>query len=76
MSDVQYLTNPEGVRTSVVIPIEDWKRLFEYVDELKRLQEIGIAAREGLAEAKQLEGQPKKTKEEYDQALNDFLDEL
>ncbi|MEM1326032.1 MAG: hypothetical protein AAGI23_08770 [Bacteroidota bacterium] len=76
MNTIQYLTNPQGVRTSVVISIEDWKRLFEYVDELKRLQEIGVAAREGLAEAKELEKQPKKTKEEYDQALNDFLDEL
>lgn len=76
MNTIQYLTNSQGVRTSVVISIEDWKRLFEYVDELKRLQEIGMAAREGLAEARVLEKQPKKTKEEYDQALNDFLDEL
>ncbi len=72
MTSIQYLTDSEGIRTSVVISIADWDKLSKYVEELNLLDEIGESARNGIREAKQIESGEVVLSE----SNNDFLDAL
>ncbi len=55
MSVVQYLTDSQGVKISVVISMKDWKTLSSHIEEVQALEEIVISVKEGLAQAKQIE---------------------
>ncbi|HEX8351973.1 MAG TPA: hypothetical protein VF611_03555 [Pyrinomonadaceae bacterium] len=33
-SEVQYVTNPDGDKTAVIVPIEDFKELLEDIEDL------------------------------------------
>jgi exonuclease VII small subunit len=55
MNSVQYLTNSQGVKTSVVISMEDWMNLSRYIEEVKALEEVVKSVQEGLAQAKKME---------------------
>jgi hypothetical protein len=72
MTNVQYLTDSQGVRTSVVISISDWNKLSKYVEELNLLDEIGESIRSGIKEAKSIESGAVVISE----SNNDFLDAL
>ena len=57
MGDVlQYLTNDQGQRTAVVLPISDYEKLMEDLDDLaviaERRDEPTIAHKEFIAELK------------------------
>ena len=45
MENVQYLTDNQGERTSVVIPISEWNRLSKYLEQLNSLDEIANSVR-------------------------------
>ena len=55
-SQVQYITNPDGEKTAVVMPIEDFKELLEDIEDLaavaERRDEPTISHDELLAELK------------------------
>ncbi len=72
MTSIQYLTDSQGVRTSVVISISDWNKLSKYVEELNLLDEIGKSVRNGIKEAKEIESNGIVVAE----SNNDFLDAL
>lgn len=72
MTSIQYLTDSQGERTSVVIPISDWHKLSRYAEELNLLDEVGESVRNGIREAKQIEaGEVVRV-----ESNNDFLDAL
>ncbi len=71
MKQIQYLTNNQGVKTSVVISIQDWRRLTEYIKEVQQLEQISQSIREGLREAKKIE-----SGEVPIQSTKEFLDAL
>lgn len=73
MNAVQYLTDSNGSKTSVVISMDDWKNLSNYINEVKALEEIGNSVKSGLVQARMMEsGQlPMST-----QTAEDFLNEL
>lgn len=72
MTNVQYLTDNQGERTSVVIPIADWLRLSKYLEQLNSLDEIANSIETGLKEAKEMETNHTQPIE----SVNDFLDAL
>lgn len=55
MKPVQYLTDSQGIKTSVVISIEDWINLSRYLEEVKELEEIVNSVKEGLIQAKKID---------------------
>lgn len=69
MNAVQYLTDAQGVKTSVVISIDDWKTLSSYMNEVKELEQIVKSVQSGLAQAKKIEAGklplPSQTTEEF-----------
>lgn len=71
MSNLQYITDTSGVPTSVVIPITDWNLLSEYIEKVRKLEQICEGIRQGLQEVKAIEaGRSKGT------LAKDFLDAL
>lgn len=72
MQAVQYLTDSNGTRTSVVISIEDWMRISEYMQEIQVLERIGKSAKAGLIQAKAIEAGETQPSE----STQDFLDGL
>ncbi len=72
MTNIQYLTDSQGERTSVVISIADWNRLSKIVEQMDALEGITRSIKSGLLEAKELEaGQNEST-----ETVKDFLDAL
>jgi|AntRauMFilla1563_2_1112583.scaffolds.fasta_scaffold80783_2 hypothetical protein len=72
MENVQYLTDNQGERTSVVIPISEWNRLSKYLEQLNSLDEIANSVKQGLKEAKSMESSGIRN----DESINEFLDGL
>lgn len=70
-ASIQYITSPSGKKTGVLISIEDWRRLSSYVEELRKLEEIGKSVSQGMQEVKLMQ-QGKLAKK----TVNQFLDEL
>jgi hypothetical protein len=56
-SEVQYITNPDGEKTAVILPIEEFRELLEDIEDLaavaERRDEPTIPHDELLAELKQ-----------------------
>ena len=56
-SEVQYVTNPDGEKTAVIVPIAEFEELLEDVEDLaavaERREESTISHGELLAELKQ-----------------------
>ena len=72
MHGIQYLIDDQGNKTSVVLSIEDWRNLSSSLSEVQALEGIVQSVKEGLAEAKRMEGgQASRT-----QTTEDFLNEL
>ncbi len=72
MSAVQYLTDSQGIKTSVVIPIEDWQNLSRFIEEVKALEGVVKSVKEGLAQAKKIE----RGEIEVSESIEEFLNEL
>lgn len=72
MENVQYLTDNQGERTSVVIPIAEWNRLSKYFDQLNSLDGIAKSIKDGTKQAKLMEINGTQNNE----SVNDFLDAL
>lgn len=72
MKNVQYLTDNQGERTSVVIPIADWNRLSKYLEQLNSLDDIANSIKDGIKQAKLIE----LDKNQNNESINDFLDAL
>lgn len=72
MNPVQYLTDSQGVKTSVVISMEDWINLSRYIEEVKALEEVVMSVKEGLSQAKRIE----KGELQVSQSTEEFLDGL
>lgn len=73
MNAVQYLTDAKGVKTSVVISIDDWKNLSNFMDEVKELEQIVKSVQSGLTQAKKIEAGELPTPS---QTTEEFLNEL
>ena len=72
MNAVQYLTDSQGVKTSVVISMEDWMNLYKYIEEVKALEEVVRSVKEGLTQAKRIE----KGELQVNESTEDFLNGL
>jgi hypothetical protein len=72
MSAVQYLIDSQGVKTSVVISIKDWKNLSKYLEEVQALEEVVKSVREGLDQAKRIENGEESVNESIEEFLNDL----
>lgn len=70
MNSVQYLTDSQGVKTSVVISIEDWKNLSTYLEEVQALEKVVRSVKEGLAQAKRIEKGEVHISESTEEFLN------
>jgi hypothetical protein len=70
MNSVQYLTDSQGVKTSVVISIEDWKKLSTYLEEVHALEKVVKSVKEGLAQAKRIEKGEVQVSESTEEFLN------
>jgi len=70
-AELQYNMNAAGEKTAVVIPMEEWKNIGPYVDEIRNLNRIGSSIKQGLKEAKMIE-----RGELEEVTLSDFIDEL
>lgn len=70
MNAVQYLTDSKGVKTSVVISMEDWKNLSKYLEEVQALEEVVNSVREGLIQAKRIEKGEIQVSESTEEFLN------
>lgn len=71
--DIQYITDKEGRKNAVQLPLEEWKKIQKDLEELKRLRNKKLFLSE-LAEAVE---EMKLIREGKLQARNaeDFLDE-
>lgn len=72
MNAVQYLTDSQGVKTSVVISMEDWINLYKYIEEVKVLEEVVKSVKEGLIQAERIE----KGELQVNESTEDFLNGL
>ena len=72
MQGIQYLVDDQGNKTSVVLSIEDWRNLSSSIGEVRVLEAIVQSVKEGLAEAKGMEGGTIS----QTQTTEDFLNEL
>ena len=69
--NVQYLTDANGHRTAVIISMEDWGEISQYLEEQNKLSELSDSIKDAMEEVKAMKS---GNKEEV--SLNDFLNEL
>ena len=69
-SNVSYMVDSRGARTSAVVPIKTWEKLNSDMKKLKAKMEILTGLRDALDEVKQSKGSSIKLK-----SLTEFLDE-
>jgi len=67
---MQYIVDHKGVKTSVIVPFDEWEKLNANYKKLQNKLEVLLAIKEGLSEIK---GAHKKY-EEFE-TLSDFLNE-
>ena len=72
MSAVQYLTDSQGIKTSVVISILDWRNLSKFIKEIQALEQVVESVKEGIAQAKQIEA----GEIQHAESTEDFLNGL
>ena len=72
--DLQYITDRHGHKSSVQLPIQDWKKIQKDLEELERLRN----KKQFLTELAEAVEEMKQIKEGKAQARNadDFLNEL
>lgn len=54
MKNISYITDSAGVKTSVVIPVEEWEKLSQYLQELSVLEDFGDELKQSVRQAKRL----------------------
>ena len=67
---IQYVTDSEGNKKAVMIPIEEWKKLEKHFEELMQYLSLKSQLKEAYSEVKEIQ---KGNKSKF--SLNDFLNE-
>lgn len=67
---MQYIVDHRGVKTSVIVPFDEWEKMNTDYKKLQNKLEVLLAIKEGLGEVKNA----KKSYEEF-QTLSDFLND-
>ena len=67
---IQYIVDKKGIKTSVIVPFDKWKKLNEDYLKLQNKLEVYAAIQEGLSEIKASKKQGDKLR-----TLSDFLNE-
>lgn len=70
MSDIQYYTNQQGEKTSVIVPYQEWLNLNEQLEALRAKLNTIVGIQEALQEVRQARKTGKKL-----QTLSEFLHE-
>lgn len=70
MSDIQYYTNQQGEKTSVIVPYQEWLKLNAQVKALQEKLRIMLGIQEALQEVRQARKSSKKL-----QTLGEFIHE-
>ncbi|MEM9931501.1 MAG: hypothetical protein AAF840_16965, partial [Bacteroidota bacterium] len=70
------LTDSQGVKTSVVVPIEDWKNLYKFLEEVRYLEEVVESVKEGLTQVKKIESGEIQLSESTEDFLNGLEESL
>jgi hypothetical protein len=68
---MQYIVDNKGVKTSVIVPYEEWEKMNSDYTKLQNKLKVFVAIQEGLVEMKTA-----KKQEEKLQTLSDFLNEI
>jgi hypothetical protein len=66
----QFIVDNRGVKTSVIVPYDEWEKITTDYHKLQNKLEIFLAIQDGMAELKTVKRQSKKL-----QTLSDFLNE-
>ena len=67
---MQYIVDKRGVKTSVIVPYDEWEKVNEDYIKLQNKLKVFLAIQEGLVELKTARKHGKKL-----QTLSDFLNE-
>jgi hypothetical protein len=68
---IQYVTDPEGIRKAVMIPIDEWERIETQIKALLEYGSLKESMKQGFLEVKEIVSGKEKAK-----SAKDFLDEL
>jgi len=68
---IQYVTDPEGIRKAVMIPIEEWERIEVQINALLEYDSLKENLKKGFSEVKEI-----ITGKAIGKSAKDFLDEL
>jgi len=68
---LHYITNPQGEKTSVVMPLKEWKTFFKRYEELEKKVQLLSELKESVDEVNQITRRKKKA-----QSLSKVLNEL
>jgi len=68
---IQYVTDPEGIRKAVMIPIEEWERIEAQIKAILEYGSLKENLKQGFLEVKEIISGKEKAK-----SAKDFLDEL
>lgn len=66
----QYIVDNRGIKTSVIVPFDKWKKINSDYAKLQKKLDVFLAIRDGLSEIKSAKKQGKKL-----QTLSDFVNE-
>lgn len=66
----QYIVDNRGVKTSVIVPYDEWEKITTDYLKLQKKLEVFLAIQDGVGELKTAKKQNKKL-----QTLSDFLNE-
>lgn len=68
---IQYVTDPEGIRKAVMIPIDEWERIEAQINTLLEYDLLKENLKKGFSEVKEIISGKAKAK-----SAKDFLDEF
>ena len=66
----QFIVDNRGVKTSVIVPYDEWEKITTDYHKLQNKLEVFLAIQDGISELKTAKKQNKKL-----QTLSDFLNE-
>ena len=66
----QFIVDNHGVKTSIIVPYDEWEKITSDYHKLQNKLEIFLAIQDGMGELKTAKKQNKKL-----QTLSDFLNE-
>ena len=66
----QFIVDNHGVKTSIIVPYDEWEKITSDYHKLQNKLEIFLAIQDGMGELKTAKTQNKKL-----QTLSDFLNE-